>query len=105
MGDLKTSSFDEIWNNRRYQKLRRTVNSDNPLPDCRRCVLRGATFTSVDCEEGSYFLRNLEHPGWIKSAWHERARDWFARTRTGRWIWEAGRSAYKNFFEWHAATR
>ncbi len=103
MGDLKTASFDEIWNNRRYQKLRATVNTPDALHDCRQCVLRGATFTSVACDEPKFFLRNLDLPAWKTSPRHAQLRDWFARSRVGRWIWNTGRSAYKNFFEWHFA--
>jgi radical SAM protein with 4Fe4S-binding SPASM domain len=103
MGDLRTSTFDEIWNNWRYRKLRRTVNTASAPPDCRRCVLRGATFTSVYCDEPSFFLRNLDLPNWKASAGHARLRDGFARSSVGRWIWNAGRSAYKNFFEWRFA--
>jgi len=103
MGDLKTSSFAEIWNNRRYRKLRRTVNSDNPLPDCRQCVLRGESFTSVGCEEGRFFLRNLDLPNWHTDTRRARLREWFAQTKLGRWFWNAGRSVYKNFLEWHFA--
>ena len=35
LGDLKQAPFSEIWNNQRYQELRRTVNSDEPMPFCR----------------------------------------------------------------------
>lgn len=101
MGDLRTSSFEEIWNNRRYRKLRRTVNTAKALPDCRQCVLRGASFTSVDCDEPAFFLRNLELTTWTSGTWHARLREWFAHTRVGRRVWQAGRSAYKNFIEWH----
>jgi radical SAM protein with 4Fe4S-binding SPASM domain len=103
MGDLRTSSFDEIWNNRRYRKLRQTVNTSKPLPDCRRCVLRGATFTSVDCDEPSFFLRNLELPILATNPRHAQLRDWFAKSTFGRRMWNIGRAAYKNFFEWHFA--
>ncbi len=41
MGSLEDSSFSEIWNNRKYQKLRKTVNSSRPLSFCRNCGLRG----------------------------------------------------------------
>lgn len=41
MGSLENSSFSEIWNNRKYQKLRNTVNSSRPLSFCRNCGLRG----------------------------------------------------------------
>jgi len=103
MGDLRTQTFAEVWNGRRYQKLRKTVNTTEALPDCRRCVLRGATFTSVDCDEPSFFLRNLDMPNLNTSARHAQLRDWFAKTRVGRWVWQTGRSAYKNFVQWHFA--
>lgn len=103
MGDLNKSSFAEIWNNRRYQKLRATVNTDRAPLDCQQCVLRGATFTSVACSEGHYFLRNLDLAKPHLSGWHARGRDWFARTRLGRWLWNQCRLAYKNVFEWHWA--
>jgi radical SAM protein with 4Fe4S-binding SPASM domain len=103
MGDLRTQTFSEIWNGRRYLKLRETVNTEKALPDCRRCVLRGATFTSVDCDEPSFFLRNLDMPALHAHPRHAQLRAWFARTRVGRWLWGAGRSVYKNFLEWHFA--
>jgi radical SAM protein with 4Fe4S-binding SPASM domain len=103
MGNLSTSSFEAIWNNSRYRKLRRTVNTDRAPSDCQRCVLRGETFTSVGCSDGSFFLRNLDLPTWRNDPRHARAREWLARTRLGRWIWGWGRKAYKNFFEWHFA--
>ena len=103
MGDLRTSTFEEIWNGRRYQKLRATVNTERALPDCRRCVLRGDSFTSVACEEPSFFLRNVDHPNWNVSDRHAHWRARLAKSRVGRWLWSTGRSAYKNFFEWHFA--
>jgi radical SAM protein with 4Fe4S-binding SPASM domain len=103
MGDLRKSSFEEIWNNRRYRKLRQTVNTKDALPDCRQCVLRGATFTSVDCAEGSFFLRNLDLPNWHTDPFRARLRGWLARSRAGRRLWGVARSVYKNFLEWHFA--
>lgn len=43
LGNLRDQDFDDIWNGRRYQDLRRTVNSDNPWPVCAVCpsVWRG----------------------------------------------------------------
>jgi radical SAM protein with 4Fe4S-binding SPASM domain len=45
MGNLKKSSFDDIWNGPAYRRLRRTVNSKRPNPTCATCALRsrGAT--------------------------------------------------------------
>ncbi len=40
MGNLETTSFYDIWNGRKYKKLRRTVNSSRPLVFCRDCAFR-----------------------------------------------------------------
>jgi MoaA/NifB/PqqE/SkfB family radical SAM enzyme len=37
LGDLKVSSFQEIWNGWRYRRLRLAVHSPLPPPDCRNC--------------------------------------------------------------------
>lgn len=41
MGDLRTRSFDEIWEGSKYQRLRRRVNSPHPPLYCRSCQIRG----------------------------------------------------------------
>ncbi|MHA2282348.1 MAG: radical SAM protein [Promethearchaeota archaeon] len=41
MGNLAKSSFSEIWNGTKYQRLRRTVNSSHPPTFCRNCAIRG----------------------------------------------------------------
>jgi len=40
MGNLRRSSFNDIWNGPKYRKLRKTVNSSNPLVFCRNCAFR-----------------------------------------------------------------
>jgi radical SAM protein with 4Fe4S-binding SPASM domain len=40
MGNLERSSFYEIWNGSKYQRLRKTVNSSRPLVFCRDCAFR-----------------------------------------------------------------
>jgi len=35
LGDLAHSRFEEIWNNQKYQQLRKTVNSSRPMSFCR----------------------------------------------------------------------
>ena len=40
LGDLRTQSFAEIWNGARYRRLRATVNSPQPLHDCKYCPTR-----------------------------------------------------------------
>jgi len=41
LGNLKCADFHEIWNGRRYRKLRDTVNTPRPLRFCAGCGLRG----------------------------------------------------------------
>lgn len=41
MGNLNESEFDEIWNNKRYQILRRKIRKkDYPSEDCKTCIAR-----------------------------------------------------------------
>ncbi len=40
MGNLGRSSFSEIWHGKKYQRLRKTVNSSRPLVFCRDCAFR-----------------------------------------------------------------
>jgi radical SAM protein with 4Fe4S-binding SPASM domain len=39
LGNLMTQSFQDVWNGERAQEFRRTVNSAEPLPPCRRCPM------------------------------------------------------------------
>jgi radical SAM protein with 4Fe4S-binding SPASM domain len=39
LGNLMTQSFQDVWNGARAREFRRTVNSDAPLPPCRRCPM------------------------------------------------------------------
>lgn len=41
MGNLKKSSFEDIWNGPAYRRLRKSVNSSNPHPTCKTCSMRG----------------------------------------------------------------
>jgi len=66
MGNLKKNTFKQIWNNKRYQKLRKTVNSDHPAKDCKECPLRGNTLTGTDCANNEYFLRNINKKGFFQ---------------------------------------
>lgn len=56
MGNLQKDRFEEIWNHRRYRKLRETVNSPTPMGRCRECPLRGNEFTSVNCSDDRALL-------------------------------------------------
>jgi MoaA/NifB/PqqE/SkfB family radical SAM enzyme len=39
LGNLLTQSFQDVWNGPAAREFRRTVNSDTPLPPCRRCPM------------------------------------------------------------------
>lgn len=60
LGNLKRSSFSEIWNGDKYKKLRETVNSSRPLTFCRSCSIRGIDIGSTDslffCSDESIIL-------------------------------------------------
>jgi radical SAM protein with 4Fe4S-binding SPASM domain len=47
LGNLESASFSEIWNGRKYRKLRKTVNSSRPLGFCRKCAFRGIKMRST----------------------------------------------------------
>jgi radical SAM protein with 4Fe4S-binding SPASM domain len=56
MGNLQNSSLEEIWNNKKYQNLRKMVNSGNPKGSCRNCPLRGNEYTSAACNDDKALL-------------------------------------------------
>jgi len=72
MGNLEKSSFPEIWNNGKYRKLRKTVNSDAPLLFCRYCGLRGIEVGSSKalsfCSDEDLLLAAIGHRGHRKSS-------------------------------------
>ncbi|HXG12351.1 MAG TPA: radical SAM/SPASM domain-containing protein [Gemmataceae bacterium] len=39
LGNLLKQDFQEVWNGERAREFRRTVNSGQPLPPCRRCPM------------------------------------------------------------------
>lgn len=44
MGDLRTHSFEEIWNNQKYDELRKSYNSESPsLNRCMDCMVNCRT--------------------------------------------------------------
>ena len=57
MGDLNRQQFGEVWNGHRYQELRETVNSDEPLSVCATCVQRMLFSSSTEKEVN--LLRNV----------------------------------------------
>lgn len=56
MGNLQEASFEGIWNSRKYQKLRKIVNSSAPIGKCRNCPLRGKEFSSMNCNDDRALL-------------------------------------------------
>lgn len=56
MGNLRHNSFAEIWNGKRYQRFRKTVNSLAPKEMCRNCSLRGKELTSHLCNNDDALL-------------------------------------------------
>jgi len=56
MGNLRNNSLKEIWNGRKYQKFRKTVNSLAPKEMCRNCSLRGKALTSHLCNNDDALL-------------------------------------------------
>jgi radical SAM protein with 4Fe4S-binding SPASM domain len=65
MGNLKKNSFEAIWNGPAYQRLRKTVNSDKPHPDCAACSMRGGSATE---ETFGVLLNRHSIAGWVKSS-------------------------------------
>lgn len=51
MGNLREANFNEVWNGRKFQKIRSTVNSSRPIGNCRNCPLRGDEYTHLFCNE------------------------------------------------------
>ncbi len=56
MGNLMETDFEKIWKGKKYQKLRKTVNSLKPISFCRHCALRGNDFTHVQCNDNRALL-------------------------------------------------
>ncbi len=56
MGNLKTHSFQQIWNNWRYRLLRWRINTPLPPPTCRNCFIHwginGGNPANVKAQEG-----------------------------------------------------
>ena len=77
MGNLNEQSLKEIWHSRAYRNLRRRVNSENPWGECRRCVLRGEMFTSVQCVDEEALL-------WIVGPWQHFEKTLIVRLGRGR---------------------
>lgn len=71
MGDLRKASFDEIWNGRKYRKLRETVNSPKPLSFCKNCALRnikvGSSESIAFCSDEHILLGGIGHHKGVKS--------------------------------------
>jgi radical SAM protein with 4Fe4S-binding SPASM domain len=63
MGNLNSADLRDIWNGRRYAKLRDTVNSPRAMGFCRNCALRGIKVGSDEplsfCSEKSVLLGSI----------------------------------------------
>lgn len=72
MGDLRKASFDEIWNGRKYRKLRETVNSPKPLSFCKNCAFRsievGSSESITFCSDEHILLGGIGHHKGVKSS-------------------------------------
>jgi len=85
LGDLNKSSLLEIWNNKQYQKLRKTVNSSHPPKDCKNCILRGNDFSKVDYPNLEAYLKHINLPPhrlYINSL-----KKFFKKKRIVQYIW------------------
>ncbi|MEQ8821613.1 MAG: radical SAM/SPASM domain-containing protein [Sumerlaeia bacterium] len=62
LGDMKTQSWEEIWNGAAYRNLRRTVHSWNPTAVCRFCPLPTGINGGDDKQYARYFSRFRAEP-------------------------------------------
>lgn len=65
MGNLQRQTFEQVWNGSAYQRLRKTVNSDQPNPTCAACPMRGGAATD---ETFGVLLNKKTLTGWAKSS-------------------------------------
>ncbi|MBN1573957.1 MAG: SPASM domain-containing protein [Deltaproteobacteria bacterium] len=49
LGNIVKDPFSDIWNNKKYQKLRRSFNENRPPSFCRECL--SGTYTDVNSEK------------------------------------------------------
>ena len=57
LGDLRTQSWEEIWNGQMYRNLRRTIHGWNPTAVCRACTLSFGITGGDERQYGKYFSR------------------------------------------------
>ena len=84
MGNLMEASFEKIWNGKKYQKLRKTVNSPNPVSFCRHCVLRGNDFTHVQCNDSQALLNFIGPTDQVDGRFLMKV---FVKRRIGKYRW------------------
>ena len=84
MGNLNEAHFEEIWNNRKYQRLRRTVNSSTPIDKCRDCPLRGREYTGIYCNDDRALLRVIGITNQVDTGFFLRLK---AREVLGNSVW------------------
>ncbi len=67
-GNLLDSNFEDIWNNRKFLLLRRTVNSKNPaFIECRDCYLRNKNIHLPFRTALSMFIRSFVNLGFVNT--------------------------------------
>lgn len=100
MGNLHRSSLADIWNNRRYRRLRRTVNSGSPIGQCRDCPLRGNNFTSVECADERALLQRIGPADHIDTRYFLRlkAREILGNAQRTKTMWRSLRTASRKLF-------
>ncbi|GAX59200.1 Fe-S oxidoreductase [Candidatus Scalindua japonica] len=98
MGNLQEEGFEEIWNNRRYQRLRKTVNS-NPTGKCRNCPLRGREYTGMNCNDDLALLSVIGIADHIDTGYFLRlkVREVFGQTGWGKKMLHKIKSINKRF--------
>lgn len=97
MGNLFEKSFEAIWNGRRYQELRRSVNSTSPIGKCRNCPLRGDGFTSEICNDDRALLSVIGPSNYVDTGFFLRLKlkEALGRTQWGGRMFQVMRSAYR----------
>jgi MoaA/NifB/PqqE/SkfB family radical SAM enzyme len=99
MGNLMEASFEKIWKGKKYQKLRKTVNSSNPISFCRHCVLRGKDFTHVHCNDDRALLNFIGPTNQVDARFLMKllVKREIGKYRWGKKLIQEGKAFYKKF--------
>lgn len=88
MGNLNDASFHNIWNGPRYLKLRKSVNSSQPLNFCRDCGLRAIEIGSNKglsfCSDEKILLSAIGTKAGSRSPGLRNVRNALLKSRWGR---------------------